>query len=129
MRACGPKERQKLGPRAVVAPRNYMAARRCCFSSAARRLLWVLCRCVFIVINNVYCIPTYVVWMAVLRPLKKWRADLYWRAEGLFFHWLLGMVALWCDSAGYKSKSIRRGVSSLRLAFKTTNVVDVGNWV
>ncbi|KAL0266626.1 UNVERIFIED_CONTAM: hypothetical protein PYX00_009118 [Menopon gallinae] len=58
-------------------------------------------RILFVIINNVYCIPTYVVWMVVLYPVKVCCPDLYWRIEGLFFHWLLAMVAMWSWSAGY----------------------------
>ncbi|EEB13245.1 conserved hypothetical protein [Pediculus humanus corporis] len=58
-------------------------------------------RVIFVIINNVYCIPTYVVWMMMLYPVKKCHPDLYYRIEGLFFHWLLAMVAMWSWSAGY----------------------------
>ncbi|XP_077292912.1 acyl-CoA:lysophosphatidylglycerol acyltransferase 1-like [Arctopsyche grandis] len=69
---------------------------------AARRLLWVLCRCLFIFVNNLYCIPAYVFWTAALRPLRRWRPEIYWRLEGFLFHWLLAMVAHWSDTAGYR---------------------------
>ncbi|KAJ8912660.1 hypothetical protein NQ315_012736 [Exocentrus adspersus] len=58
-------------------------------------------RLCFILLNNVYCIPTYVVWMLLLSPLRKVNPDIYWRIEGYFFHWLLAMVSLWSYSAGY----------------------------
>lgn len=58
-------------------------------------------RLCFILINNVYCIPTYVVWMFLLSPLRKVNPDVYWRIEGYFFHWLLAQVSLWSYSAGY----------------------------
>ncbi|KAH1027241.1 acyl-CoA:lysophosphatidylglycerol acyltransferase 1 [Dendroctonus ponderosae] len=56
----------------------------------------------FILINNLYCIPTYVIWVLLLWPLKKLRPELYWKIEGYLFHWLLAMVSLWCESAGYR---------------------------
>ncbi|KAK6642245.1 hypothetical protein RUM44_013968 [Polyplax serrata] len=59
-------------------------------------------RVIFVIINNVYCIPTYVVWMMMLYPVKRYNPDLYFRIEGLFFHWLLAMVAMWSWSAGYE---------------------------
>ncbi|EFA02132.1 acyl-CoA:lysophosphatidylglycerol acyltransferase 1 isoform X1 [Tribolium castaneum] len=62
------------------------------------RALFRLC---FILVNNVYCIPTYVVWMVLLSPLRKVNPDVYWRIEGYFFHWLLAMVSMWSWSAGY----------------------------
>ncbi|XP_060531420.1 acyl-CoA:lysophosphatidylglycerol acyltransferase 1-like isoform X2 [Cylas formicarius] len=54
----------------------------------------------FILANNLYCIPTYVIWMFLLHPLRKVNSELYWKIEGYFFHWLLAMVALWSHSAG-----------------------------
>ncbi|CAH1128432.1 unnamed protein product [Ceutorhynchus assimilis] len=59
-------------------------------------------RLTFIVANNLYCIPTYAIWMVLLLPLKQVNPQLYWKIEGYIFHWLLAMVSLWCDSAGYK---------------------------
>jgi len=55
----------------------------------------------FVILNNVYCIPTYVVWMMIIFPLKRYHPDLYWKIEGHFFHWLLAMVSMWSWSAGY----------------------------
>ncbi|XP_021916095.1 acyl-CoA:lysophosphatidylglycerol acyltransferase 1-like [Zootermopsis nevadensis] len=64
-----------------------------------------LCKCflrtIFVILNNVYCIPTYVVWMVMIFPLKRYHPDLYWKIEGHFFHWLLAMVSMWSWSAGY----------------------------
>lgn len=66
-------------------------------------LTFVKCiaRTSFVIINNVYCIPTYVVWMTLLFPVKFYQPQVYWRIEGLFFHWLLAMVSMWSWSAGY----------------------------
>jgi len=58
----------------------------------------------FVILNNVYCIPTYVVWMVMIFPLKRYHPDLYWKIEGHFFHWLLAMVSMWSWSAGYDSE-------------------------
>uniref|UniRef100_A0ABD2VRU7 Phospholipid/glycerol acyltransferase domain-containing protein n=1 Tax=Trichogramma kaykai TaxID=54128 RepID=A0ABD2VRU7_9HYME len=60
-----------------------------------------LVRVAFVLINNVYCIPTYVIWMMFLLPVKAYHPQMYWRIEGLFFHWLLAMVSMWSWSAGY----------------------------
>ncbi|KAG5875101.1 hypothetical protein JTB14_020234 [Gonioctena quinquepunctata] len=59
-------------------------------------------RLCFILINHLYCIPTYVMWMILLLPLRKLYPDVYWRIEGYMFHWLLAMVSLWSHSAGYE---------------------------
>ncbi|XP_054261392.1 acyl-CoA:lysophosphatidylglycerol acyltransferase 1-like isoform X3 [Macrosteles quadrilineatus] len=61
----------------------------------------VIFRTVFVLLNNIYCIPTYAVWMLVLLPLKRYNPELYWKIEGTFFHWLLAMVSMWSWSAGY----------------------------
>lgn len=58
----------------------------------------------FVLLNNIYCIPTYLVWMTLLLPVKLYQPQVYWRIEGLFFHWLLAMVSMWSWSAGYDSK-------------------------
>ncbi|XP_049795534.1 acyl-CoA:lysophosphatidylglycerol acyltransferase 1-like [Schistocerca nitens] len=60
-----------------------------------------LVRVLFVLLNNIYCIPTYVLWMVLFAPLRKCNPDLYWKIEGQFFHGLLAMVAMWSWSAGY----------------------------
>ncbi|XP_053980514.1 acyl-CoA:lysophosphatidylglycerol acyltransferase 1-like isoform X2 [Hylaeus anthracinus] len=60
-----------------------------------------IARTCFVILNNAYCIPTYVVWMTLLFPVKVYQPQVYWRIEGLFFHWLLAMVSMWTWSAGY----------------------------
>lgn len=55
----------------------------------------------FIIVNNAYCVPTYVVWMILLSPLRKINPETFWKIEGYFFHWLLAMVSMWSWSAGY----------------------------
>uniref|UniRef100_A0A1B6F3B1 Phospholipid/glycerol acyltransferase domain-containing protein n=1 Tax=Cuerna arida TaxID=1464854 RepID=A0A1B6F3B1_9HEMI len=64
-------------------------------------LFKVILRILFVLLNNIYCIPTYAVWMVILAPLKRYHPELYWRIEGTFFHWLLAMVSMWSWSAGY----------------------------
>lgn len=61
----------------------------------------VILRIVFVILNNIYCIPTYCIWMLIFAPLKRYHPDLYWKIEGTFFHWLLAMVSMWSWSAGY----------------------------
>lgn len=58
-------------------------------------------RTIFVILNNLYCIPTYVVWMTILLPIKRFNPDLYFKIEGILFHWLLSVVALWSWTAGY----------------------------
>lgn len=58
-------------------------------------------RMVIVIVNNIYCLPTYVVWMTLLIPLKHLHPDAYYKIEGLFFHWLLAVVSMWSYTAGY----------------------------
>lgn len=59
-------------------------------------------RLCFILLNNAYCIGTFVVWMVMLYPMRKLGYhDLYWKIEGKLFHWLLAMVSMWSWWAGY----------------------------
>lgn len=57
-----------------------------------------------IVFNVLYCIPSYLVWTSVLRPLLYFRPDWYYMIEGIFFSWLLHFVAFWTWNAGYSRK-------------------------
>lgn len=75
--------------------------KRPCFFS---RYVRIVARTTFAVVNNLYCIPAYVLWMMALRLLKPLFAPIYWKIEGLMYHWLLAMVSLWSWTAGYESK-------------------------
>ncbi|XP_026682158.1 acyl-CoA:lysophosphatidylglycerol acyltransferase 1-like [Diaphorina citri] len=61
----------------------------------------VILRVSLVILNNIYCIPTYFIWMLVFQPLRWFKPRLYWTIEGKFFHWLLAMVSMWSWSAGY----------------------------
>lgn len=60
-----------------------------------------LFRTVFVIVNNIYCVPTYLIWMFLLLPLKKIHEAYYYRIEGVLFHWLLANVTMWSYTAGY----------------------------
>lgn len=45
--------------------------------------------------------------MTLLLPVKRYQPDLYYKIEGLFFHWLLSLVAMWSYTAGYDGKYFR----------------------
>lgn len=60
-----------------------------------------LFRTVFVIVNNIYCVPTYLIWMFLLLPLKKIHESCYYKIEGILFHWLLANVSLWSTTAGY----------------------------
>uniref|UniRef100_A0A8D9B0Y4 Acyl-CoA:lysophosphatidylglycerol acyltransferase 1 n=1 Tax=Cacopsylla melanoneura TaxID=428564 RepID=A0A8D9B0Y4_9HEMI len=61
----------------------------------------VFLRISLVILNNIYCCPTYFIWMLVFQPLRWLKPRLYWHIEGKFFHWLLAMVSMWSWSAGY----------------------------
>nr|CAD7261236.1 unnamed protein product [Timema shepardi] len=69
----------------------------------------IVVRTILVIINNIYCIPTYVVWMMMIFPLKKYHPELYWKIEGHLFHWLLAMVSMWSWSAGYNRETQEQG--------------------
>lgn len=71
-------------------------------------------RAVFVTVNNLYCIPTYVVWCSLFFPVYIFSPDVYWYYEGILFDWLLTMVAFWSYSAGYRSKRVKMGLRLLR---------------
>ncbi|KAF6204562.1 hypothetical protein GE061_018722 [Apolygus lucorum] len=58
-------------------------------------------RICFVILNNIYSIPTYCVWMFMFQPIRYYKPNIYWKIEGTFFHWLLAMVSMWSWSAGY----------------------------
>lgn len=58
-------------------------------------------RLLFILANNLYCIPTHVTWLFLLQPLQKFAPELYNSIEGFLFSSLLAMVSVWSYSAGY----------------------------
>ncbi|EAA08195.4 AGAP002482-PA, partial [Anopheles gambiae str. PEST] len=59
-------------------------------------------RTILVVANNIYCVPTYLVWMFLLLPLRKIHETYYYRIEGILFHWLLANVSMWSWTAGYE---------------------------
>lgn len=65
-------------------------------------------RTILVVANNIYCVPTYLVWMFLLLPLRKIHETYYYRIEGILFHWLLANVSMWSWTAGYEGESLTR---------------------
>lgn len=80
-----------------------------------RRLLhqvrcWL--RVVFVLANNLYCIPTYLAWMwLILYPLRLVLPPLYWAIEHQMFKLLLLMVSFWSWSAEYYVDEVGEDVS------------------
>lgn len=62
---------------------------------------WGLFRFLFIIVNNLYCIPTHCLWMLMLWPLQWVSPKTYLTLEGIGFQWLLSMVSAWSYTAGY----------------------------
>ncbi|XP_029449113.1 acyl-CoA:lysophosphatidylglycerol acyltransferase 1 [Rhinatrema bivittatum] len=65
-------------------------------------VLKVFLRFAFMIINNLVAIPSYVLYLIVLQPLRMLDSELFWYIEGVMFKWLLAMVASWGWSAGYR---------------------------
>lgn len=69
-------------------------------------LLKALLRFAFMVANNLVAIPSYVLYLIVLQPLRVLDSKLFWYIEGVLFKWLLAMVASWGWWAGYTGKHV-----------------------
>lgn len=65
------------------------------------KYIWAVIRFLLIILNNLYCIPTHVLWLTLLLPARKYVPALYYRIEQILFSWLLAMVSAWSWSAGY----------------------------
>lgn len=65
-----------------------------------------ICRTLYVLFNNLYAIPTYLVWLAILRPLLINHPGLYNKIEGLGYSWLLHFVASWIWTGGYTCKQL-----------------------
>ncbi|XP_078505867.1 acyl-CoA:lysophosphatidylglycerol acyltransferase 1 [Lissotriton helveticus] len=61
----------------------------------------VILRFAFMFINNLVAIPSYVLYLIVLQPVRVLDRNLFWYIEGVMFKWLLAMVASWGWTAGY----------------------------
>ncbi|NWR47600.1 LGAT1 acyltransferase, partial [Regulus satrapa] len=63
--------------------------------------LKALLRFTFMVANNLVAIPSYILYLIVLQPLRILDSKSFWYIEGVLFKWLLAMVASWGWWAGY----------------------------
>jgi lysophosphatidylglycerol acyltransferase 1 len=64
------------------------------WSKYVARTLWVL-------VNNIYVIPTHVVILTLFSPLAYVLPELFYLLEETMFTWMLSMVSCWIWSAGY----------------------------
>ncbi|XP_042711050.1 acyl-CoA:lysophosphatidylglycerol acyltransferase 1 isoform X4 [Chrysemys picta bellii] len=64
-------------------------------------LLKGLLRFGFMVANNLVAIPSYILYLIILQPLRLLDSKRFWYIEGVLFKWLLAMVASWGWWAGY----------------------------
>ncbi|XP_065343289.1 acyl-CoA:lysophosphatidylglycerol acyltransferase 1-like isoform X2 [Cloeon dipterum] len=74
------------------------------FCRGILKLIWVLA-------NNLYCFPTHTLWMLTLFPLKKCKPNVYWKIEGLLYHWMISMVGCWSWVSGYNVVEVGDDVS------------------
>lgn len=69
-------------------------------------------RAALVLFNNIYCIPTYLVWMwAILLPFRETR--IYIWIEKILYRHLLLMVGYWSFSAGYTIHEVGDDVEDL----------------
>ncbi|XP_075451801.1 acyl-CoA:lysophosphatidylglycerol acyltransferase 1 isoform X2 [Ascaphus truei] len=64
-------------------------------------VLKMVLRFAFMFINNMFAIPSYVLYLIALQPVRVIDRKLFWHIEGVMFKWLLAMVASWGWTAGY----------------------------
>ncbi|XP_063774322.1 acyl-CoA:lysophosphatidylglycerol acyltransferase 1 isoform X2 [Pseudophryne corroboree] len=64
-------------------------------------ILKIVVRFAFMFINNMVAIPSYVLYLVALQPIRLVDRKLFWCIEGVMFKWLLAMVASWGWTAGY----------------------------
>jgi len=58
------------------------------------RTLWIL-------LNNLYCIPAHICWLIFLSPIYLVDPGIFFQIEEVLFSWLLTLVACWSWTAGY----------------------------
>lgn len=63
--------------------------------------------------------------MTLLLPVKRYHPDLYYKIEGLFFHWLLALVAMWSYTAGYDVVELGDDIAPCRK--KNTRTLVIAN--
>ena len=92
---------------------------------------WGLFRFLFIIVNNLYCIPTHCLWMLMLWPLQWVSPKTYLTLEGIGFQWLLSMVSAWSYTAGYNGNIHTMGIiiSHWYIFFFLLLVVEMGDEV
>lgn len=71
------------------------------FSSDLTIYIKATLRIAFVILNNLYCLPTYMIWIGLLLPVRKLNSRLFYKIEGTLVHWLLSIVTMWSWSAGY----------------------------
>ena len=62
---------------------------------------WGVTRVLLFLANNLYAIPAYLVWMAVLAPLNWLAPAFYWALEGFMFHSLVQFAGVLSYTAGF----------------------------
>lgn len=61
-----------------------------------------IARTIWILVNNLYCIPVYMVYITLLCPVYFVSPRLFNQVEQVLFSWLLAMVACWTSTAGFQ---------------------------
>lgn len=61
----------------------------------------------------------------LLLPIKRCHPDVYYKMEGLFFHWLLSVVAMWSWTAGYDVVELGDDLTACQM--KNTRTLLIAN--
>lgn len=65
------------------------------------RDLHIILRIFLLLANHAVCLPAYIVWMILLRPLLYYRPELYYYLEAWMYDSLQHLVAYWTWNVGY----------------------------
>ncbi|KAK3093223.1 hypothetical protein FSP39_012890 [Pinctada imbricata] len=96
------------------------------------KLLKYIFRFFYVVISNLVCIPSYMVWLCILYPVKLFAPNIFWTIEACLFKGLLVVVTGWTFSGGYllyesgdKLNSIYKESAILLVNHQSTSDVPV----
>ncbi|XP_043203571.1 acyl-CoA:lysophosphatidylglycerol acyltransferase 1-like [Amphibalanus amphitrite] len=74
---------------------------------------WGVTRVLLFLVNNLYAIPVYLVWMAMLSPLNWLAPAFYWAMEGFLFHSLVLFAGVLSYTAGFDLVELGDSISDL----------------
>jgi len=74
---------------------------------------------ILMILTNFYCVPAYIVWTCILRPLQYIRPNWYYTAEGVLYSGLIHFISFWVWHLGFTGQ--------LRVFIPTDVTADVSS--